>query len=125
MSRQPKEDWCPYCREEVERWEARRKRSPTRNPNSTQKIRSNVKYWFLCPHCEQKHPWWQYEWMQAIFLAVGILSVGAINGFQRDRIVYTIGIGVAIAMVLTLVFRFGYVWYVYRDRPEKTPSINE
>ena len=53
------------------------------------------------------------------------ISVGAINGFQRDRIVYTIVIGVAIAMVLTLVFRFGYVWYVYRDRPDKGPSINE
>jgi len=57
--------------------------------------------------------------MQAVFLAIGILGVGAINGFQRDRLVFTILIGVAIAMALTLVFRFGYVWYVYRDRPSK------
>ena len=117
MGRQPKEEWCPYCRKEVAQWQPRRK-SKSRHPTaSNQKIRSNVRRWYECPHCGEKHPWWQYEWAQAVFFAAGFGIAGTFSGFERDRLVYTIGIGVVISIALTQVLRFGYVWYVYRDRP--------
>lgn len=123
MSRQPKEDWCPYCGQDVEEWEPRRKRKARRrhhNPGIT--IGSDVKRWFLCPHCKEKHPWYQYEWMQAVFLAIGVGATGAVNGFAREKLVYIGIIGVAVAMVLTIIFRFSYTRLMFRNRPARNNS---
>ena len=117
MPRQPRETWCPYCRKSVDDWVARIKRKPRSRSQKGITIGSQTKREYACPHCKQRHPWWQYQWLQAVFLAVGILSVGAVLGFKRDQVPWIVLIGVAIAMILTLAFRFTYVWFVYRGQP--------
>ena len=113
MSRQPREKWCPYCRESIDQWVSRRTRR-----QQTQAT-SKVRYWFLCPHCDQKHPWYQYDWLQFLFVAIGVGSVIAVRGYTQNDWISTGIIGVAIGMALTLMFRIGYTRYMYRDQPAK------
>ena len=89
------------------------------------KVGSNVKYWFLCPHCDQKHPWYQYEWLQFLFVAIGIGSVIVIRGYNQKEWISTGIIGIGIGMALTLLFRILYVKYMYRDQPVSDESPAE
>ena len=86
---------------------------------------SNVKYWFLCPHCDQKHPWYQHEWLQFVFVALGIGSVVAVRGYDQKDLIYAGIIGIGIGMALTLLFRILYVKYMYRNQPVSDQSLGE
>jgi|GEM_PF-3518768 hypothetical protein len=120
MSRQPKEKWCPYCRETVDQWESQRKKYSRRNSASQQKIRSDVKYWFLCPHCKIYHPWYRFEWLNPVVLILSALGVWAYHDFPQTnpmKMVPFFVSSVVVSFIVMLTFRVCYTKYCFRNPP--------